>query len=320
MMNECPQLVRILRKYKNSDWEPIYKAAVKLDNSECCSDKYDKEIINGLEYSLLEGTNDGKLSQDCKMIIYKKLLIRYFKFGYKYHPNIKDILLELQNEKYVPEWYWYFKVKYSFESSNRTINRKVKFFKESLSEYYISEGQRAKNLYTKFDKFLSNLKLNSVEDVEYCLEREMEISSKLKKTFKKYRNKLKPSDSLENKESIDYVNIDHKVLLIGECKLNDDIINEVFKEHGINPKKVDLITEFDTDNFDFNTLKNSSKYSCVILGPIPHSVKGLQGYNSISQRIRTEEGFPHLIDIRKDKIISKEAIHIAVEEVKEFIS
>lgn len=319
MKNDYSGYVTILRKYKSTEWKSVYNAALRLDSIESLGSQYDKEIINGLEYSLLEGTQDNTMSHDQQMILYKKLLARYFNFGYKYHENIKDILNEVQKEMYVPEWYWYFKVKYSFESANRTINRKVKYFKESLEEYYVNEGQRPKNLYVKFEEFLSELKLRSVDNIEYNMEKEMEISASLKKTFRKYRIKKVIKEPVAPKQNIQYINIDKKILLIGACSLNESLIKSMFKEYGIDPNNVDLITEFDTNNFDFNTLKNTTRYSHVILGPTPHSVKGVQGYNNISQRMKIEDGFPEVIDVRKDQQLSKESIRKAVEELKQQI-
>ena len=321
MKHECPELVSTLRKYHKAAWRDIFNAANKLSLNDCCSDSYDKEIIQGFEYSLIEGKQRQELKTHERLLIFRKLLSRYFKFDSKYHRNIKDILVELSSEDSIPDWYWYFKVKFSFEASKRTLLRKQEFFSERISEYYTTEYEEPKNLNNKFSEFLDTLTEKSISDIEQNIDKEIGIAKELKRIFKKHRKpKVKDIKLNEDNSSREIIDSEKKILLMGDCSLRKDIVINFLRDYGIDRSNVDLILDFHLDGFDLNTLKNSSKYSLVIIGPTQHSVKGLNGHNSISRRMSLEEGFPKFIDLNKSKPISKEELHFVAEIIIECLN
>ena len=42
----------------------------------------------------------------------------------------------------------------------------------------------------------------------------------------------------------------------------------------------------------------SGKYAGIIVGPCPHKVKDIEGYTSFIEKIRAEEGYPHVEEAR----------------------
>ncbi len=57
------------------------------------------------------------------------------------------------------------------------------------------------------------------------------------------------------------------------------------------------ITDYDKiTNLDFRNFQYSNKYAAIIAGPMPHSVKGMNGYSSGLEMLRSEPGYPPVFD------------------------
>lgn len=68
--------------------------------------------------------------------------------------------------------------------------------------------------------------------------------------------------------SYSYVDVRHSKILVLAYQLDQDNLKMAAKKLGIDPSKIDFF-EYKS-NFDFAKLRYSSKYSDVLVGPIPH--------------------------------------------------
>ena len=79
-----------------------------------------------------------------------------------------------------------------------------------------------------------------------------------------------------------------KILVIGEPQIRIDDIYQIAKLYGFNMKNLDLYTEYDKiKNLDITRFKNTNKYCGIIVGPIPHNVKGMN-YDSFLAKTLSE--------------------------------
>lgn len=321
MEQECKEALFVLRNMEGGSWQIVYKSAIRLDNCDSCHNKYDNLLMAAFEYCFDNGLKLTRYPDDT-LLAYRHILAKYKLYGSSYKTKARQILDKISELDDVPEWYWYYRVRNSFLSEKRLLSRKIRNLKEGLNEYYLEEGQRPKNLNKRFSSFVQSINSKILTEVEDDLETDMIIVNELKQIFKVYSK----NTNLDLVEYDDFnvvrtVEMNDKVLLIGACKITVKDIKNAIKECGMKPTKFDIITDYEeTKKFDFGLLKNSMKYSCVILGPTYHSVRGVRGYKSISQRFDLEEGFPKKFELRKDKGISLEKLNEVLLEVKKFAS
>jgi hypothetical protein len=73
---------------------------------------------------------------------------------------------------------------------------------------------------------------------------------------------------IDSVPSYSYVDVRHSKILVIAYHFDQDNLSMAAKKIGIDPSKIDFI-EYKS-NFDFGKLRYSSKYSDVLVGPIPH--------------------------------------------------
>jgi hypothetical protein len=78
--------------------------------------------------------------------------------------------------------------------------------------------------------------------------------------------------------SYSYVDVRHSKILVLAYQLNQDDLRIAAKKLGVDPNKIDFV-EY-TSHFDFGKLRYSSKYSDVLVGPIPHMGVNIGGASS----------------------------------------
>ncbi len=111
-----------------------------------------------------------------------------------------------------------------------------------------------------------------------------------------------------------------KILIIGRSEIKPDDIQQIVRELHLDPNQIEIIREFDKlKSTDFAFLKNNSKYKLVLVGPMPHSTKTKDKYNSAIVRLQSERGFPRTMPLiingnyKITKTNIKQAIGSAIE-------
>ena len=316
MQQECKDALFVLHNLENASWQIAYKSAIRLDNCNECNHKYDREIMAGLEYSLGHGLRLNKYPDDT-LLAYRHLLVKYMKYGNSYNKKIRSILDEIANQSHIPEWYWYFRVRYAFISEKRLLNRKIKNLKDGLESYYLEEGQRPKNLNKKFDTFIKSVETKTVDEIGDDLFDDVQLASKLKLIFQDHGGARRVEANISTFNVPSEFKHENRILFVGACKVPRSDILELIKQEGLDPNSFDMILNYEeAKKFDFESLKHSRKYQAVLLGPTPHNVMGVNGYDNIGQRMRVESGFPPVINLRKDRGISKTRIQTALSKLR----
>ena len=92
-----------------------------------------------------------------------------------------------------------------------------------------------------------------------------------------------------------------KILIIGGSETKENHLRGKLKNTGFNFAKDQLEFELDYANVkDYaSRIKPwSGKYAGIIVGPCPHKAKDIDGYSSFIEKIKYEEGYPHVEEAR----------------------
>ena len=113
---------------------------------------------------------------------------------------------------------------------------------------------------------------------------------------------------------------DGKIVVIGQSEVNEDTLRAVAKkDFGIEKDRLEFFLEYDdAKKYDFGKMQYNEKYSCVLVGPMPHSGKSKADYSSIITSIENEEGYPPVIrlglnSLKITKTSFREALLYAID-------
>ena len=104
------------------------------------------------------------------------------------------------------------------------------------------------------------------------------------------------------------------ILIVGDCKIKSQVLVGLFAALGIERKNLKMFTDYDhlKKVFPFNDI-NSLSTKGVLIGSIPHSVSGLNGFSSPKQAIES------VAQKNNTFIFSAPELKISKEVVKAFI-
>lgn len=141
----------------------------------------------------------------------------------------------------------------------------------------------------------------------------MDLVQLLDKIYKKLSKEITNAyhngniDELLNKYGLEdevehfYYNCNNsKIIVIGESKISKNDLEIVAKKNGINPNKIEFELDYEKlTNYDFEKFKYNMSYSDILIGPIPHKVKGLDESSSFLSMVREHpENYPKVIELR----------------------
>lgn len=92
-----------------------------------------------------------------------------------------------------------------------------------------------------------------------------------------------------------------KILIIGGSEAKEDHLRGKLKKLGFDFSKDQL--EFQLDYDDVKSYSDrikpwSGRYAGIIVGPCPHKTKNTEGYSSFIEKLKSEEGYPHIEEAR----------------------
>ena len=99
---------------------------------------------------------------------------------------------------------------------------------------------------------------------------------------------------LEEDESYGYVDrYNSKILVLGNSRFPLNVMYAIAKDYGLDRDMLEYVDYEETVHFDYSKLRGYSNYSDVIVGAIPHSAKGIDGYSSFLAMVESNpEEFP----------------------------
>lgn len=92
-----------------------------------------------------------------------------------------------------------------------------------------------------------------------------------------------------------------KILIIGGSEAKETHLRGKLKKMGFDFSKEQL--EFELEYDDVKSYASrikpwNSKYAGIIVGPCPHKAKDTEGYSSFIEKLKSEEGYPHIEEAR----------------------
>lgn len=90
-----------------------------------------------------------------------------------------------------------------------------------------------------------------------------------------------------------------KILILGDLAVNKDNLLGKAKKMGINKEQIEFGPDYvRMHNFDYSQLRNNFAYSDVLVGPIPHKGKNIDGYSSFLAMAKDNPSeFPKIIQL-----------------------
>lgn len=88
-----------------------------------------------------------------------------------------------------------------------------------------------------------------------------------------------------------------KILVVGNSMISKDVMISIAKKYGIKENRLEFELDYDRlHNYNFGNLRNNMSYSDILVGPLPHKVKGIENYSSfLAMAEANPEEFPKII-------------------------
>ncbi len=94
-----------------------------------------------------------------------------------------------------------------------------------------------------------------------------------------------------------------RILVIGQSDIEKKHLEGVAKSVCIDKDRFEFYLDYnDAKTFDFKKIRYSFKYSCILVGPMPHSGVSKGKNSSIIDTLKTEEGYPKVIHMGAEKL------------------
>jgi len=227
------------------------------------------------------------------------------------------------------------KIKFYLDCFNILQNNPTNFSDEieritdeliSLGEEGLTESNKLENRYlifiiSKLYKDIKEIKITTQEEINNIKNKITSINEEFSRQIVDEIRKTTPE--LTTPEEVSCKNI--KILILGDIQIpTNEIFGIAKREYGIPSKNIDIINDWDKiKSYDVEKLRYNSKYDGIIVGPIPHSIKGVGEFSNLIPLLQRKEGFPfHVVvrdsagDLKITKTAFKEALKELIENIK----
>lgn len=130
-------------------------------------------------------------------------------------------------------------------------------------------------------------------------------------------------DLLKSEINIEKYDRDAKILVLGALSCNKNALLKKAKCLGIRKDQIEFGPDYmQLHNFNYEKLRNNSAYSDILVGPVPHKGKGIDGYSSFIAMVESNpEEFPNIIklDSSNELKITKNTFEKALVKTKLYV-
>lgn len=145
-------------------------------------------------------------------------------------------------------------------------------------------------------------------DIEVLFQLEEQIKEELDEHLEEILIKLNRDDKIDEllvllgmKEIIEdydetYENADGIIIVVGQSEVEKEKLLAVAKNYGLGKDRFEFYLEYeDAKKFDFRKTQWSSKYSCILVGQMPHSGYAKGDYGSVISALEKQDGYPPVV-------------------------
>lgn len=164
-------------------------------------------------------------------------------------------------------------------------------------------------------------------DINELLELEKDVKSVLDDNLEKIIIRLNASGDLEhflgfigmadyrdnNGTKHKYSN--GKIIIIGQSEVSKEKLIGVAKDYGISKDRFEFYLEYDdAKTVNLRKTRWSTNYSCILVGPMPHSGEAKGDSSSIITELENDDGYPPVIRMGRNGLkISKTSFRESIE-------
>ena len=149
--------------------------------------------------------------------------------------------------------------------------------------------------------------------IDELLELEEAVRAELKESLTGILTKLNRSGQLEDLLSL--LNLEYllekdvgyqvykkgKIIVIGQSDVKAEVLLAIGKKLGIDKDRFEMYLEYeDAKKFDFKSIQWQSRYSVILVGPMPHSGVSKGNAGSIITAIESDAGYPPVFRLGKN--------------------
>lgn len=115
-----------------------------------------------------------------------------------------------------------------------------------------------------------------------------------------------------------------KVLVLGDSSLNTNDVTRALRDAGLEKDRIELHLGYDLGGYNVEHIRWDFNIALVLVGPVPHSMRGKGDYSSVIEMMEREQGYPPVIRLENSGTLKitktnlKEAISIAAK--REYIT
>ena len=108
---------------------------------------------------------------------------------------------------------------------------------------------------------------------------------------------------------------DGKIIVIGQSEVEKDKLLGVAKKLGLSKDRFELCLEYeDAKTYDFKKTQWSDKYSCILVGQMPHSGKSKGDFSCVITALENQDGYPPVVRMGSSGLkITKSSFRDALE-------
>lgn len=109
------------------------------------------------------------------------------------------------------------------------------------------------------------------------------------------------------------------IIVMGYSDVDEKILSAVARDAGIGKERIKFYLNYeDPKTYDFKKTQWSTKYSCILAGPMPHSGKAKGDYSSVITALESQVGYPPVVRMGANSLkITKSSFRSTLEYIKQ---
>ncbi len=173
--------------------------------------------------------------------------------------------------------------------------------------------------------------MNNMMDQYELAEIEEVVKAKIDNSLEEILSRLNRTEQLEGflemlglheltGNSKTFYSNDGKIVVIGQAEISEEVLRAVAKnDFSIDKERFEFVLDYDKAKvYDFGKMQYNEKYSCILVGPMPHSGKAKADYSSIITSLENKEGYPPVIRMGSNSLkITKTSFREALSYAKD---
>lgn len=106
------------------------------------------------------------------------------------------------------------------------------------------------------------------------------------------------------------------IILFGDSNLKMNQIHGCLKSLGIDKKRFEYVSYDEVTNYNFKDLEYNNNYRLILMGPVPHSAKGMGDNNSVIEYLTKNKNVAKVVRLDGLKVTKTSFKNAIVKEIE----